>query len=238
MPPDADWLDPLLALTFAAAHSQRITLATGILLLPEHNPLLVAKQAATLDVLSGGRFALGVGVGWSAEEFAALGVPFARRGARTDEYVAAIRQVWTKSVATFRGEFTHFESVRVNPRPVRDRAVPVIVGGTTDASLRRMAAIGDGWYGFSVPSAEIPDRIAVLTEQCRRAGRDHSRPVARGVGPSMPDPGLLPELAAAGVTELVIVAEPPAEPASARDWVSQLAAQWLERVGTADSGHR
>ncbi len=91
VPPDADWLDPLLALTFAAAHSQRITLATGVLLLPEHNPLLIAKQAATLDVLSGGRFALGVGVGWSAEEFAALGVPFARRGARTDEYIAAIR---------------------------------------------------------------------------------------------------------------------------------------------------
>ena len=226
VPPDADWLDPLLALTFAAAHSQRITLATGVLLLPEHNPLLIAKQAATLDVLSGGRFALGVGVGWSAEEFAALGVPFARRGARTDEYIAAIRQVWANSVATFRGEFTHFESVRVNPRPARARAVPVIVGGTTDAALRRTAAIGDGWYGFSVPPAEIPDRIAVLTEECRRAGRD-IRDLSLAVSVPHPDPGLLPELAAAGITELVIVAEPPAEPATARDWVSQLAAQWL-----------
>ena len=117
VPADADWLDPMLALTFAAAHSHEITLATGILLLPEHNPLIIAKQAATLDLLSGGRFALGIGAGWSAEEFAALGVPFARRGARMADYVRAIRAAWSQEVASYQGEFTRFEGVRVNPRP-------------------------------------------------------------------------------------------------------------------------
>ncbi len=226
VPADADWLDPLLALTFAAAHSRRITLATGVLLLPEHQPLLIAKQAATLDVLSGGRFALGIGVGWSADEFAALGVPFARRGARADEYIAAIRTLWAHDVATFRGEFTRFESVRVNPRPVRDRKVPVIVGGTTAAAFRRVAALADGWYGFGVPAAAVGDRVAALTEECERAGRD-MRDLSLAVSVPDAEPGLLPDLAAAGITELVLVAEPPAEPAGARDWVTGLAARWL-----------
>lgn len=103
VPADADWLDPLLALTFAAAVTSRIELATGVLLLPEHNPIVVAKQAATLDVLSAGRFSLGVGVGWSAEEFAALGVPFASRGRRAEEYLAAMRTIWAEDPASFTG---------------------------------------------------------------------------------------------------------------------------------------
>ncbi len=126
VPADADWLDPLLALTFAAAGTSRIGLATGILLLPEHNPVLAAKQIATLDVLSGGRLTLGIGVGWSAEEFAALGVPFERRGARTAEYVAALRTLWSQDVATFDGEFTRFSGIRVYPKPARGRRIPVV----------------------------------------------------------------------------------------------------------------
>src|SRR5580700_5953335 len=135
VPADADWLDPLLSLSYAAAVTTRIGLATGILLLPEHNPVLAAKQAATLDVLSGGRLTLGIGIGWSAEEFAALGIPFAGRGRRTAEYVAAMRTLWTDDVASFTGEFTRFESVRVNPKPVRGRRIPVVVGGNSDAAL-------------------------------------------------------------------------------------------------------
>jgi probable F420-dependent oxidoreductase len=228
VPADADWLDPLLALSFAAACTTTITLATGILLLPEHSPLVVAKQAATLDVLSGGRFALGIGIGWSAEEFAALGVPFARRGARTAEYVAAIRQAWTADAATFRGEFVNFERVRVNPKPVRDRKLPVIVGGNTDASLGRVAALGDGWYGFSLPSSAIPGRLGVLAEQCDRHGRN-MRDLSISVSVSDAEPEMLAGLASAGVTELVIVGAPPAQPDAAADWVSGLAARWLDR---------
>jgi probable F420-dependent oxidoreductase len=235
VPAAADWLDPLLALTFAAAFTSRITLATGILLLPEHNPLIVAKQAATLDLLSGGRFSLGIGIGWSADEFAALGVPFARRGARTAEYVAAIRQVWADDIASFRGDFTCFESVRVNPRPVHDRRLPVIIGGTTDAALGRVAEYGDGWYGFNLDAAAVPGRLRVLADLCSRHGRQ-LRDLSIAV--SVPDagPDVLPALAEAGVTEFVVVASPPAAPDAAADWVSELASQWLtSRARSASS---
>src|ERR1700760_1331495 len=113
VPAAADWLDPLLGLSYLAAVTSTIGLATGVLLLAEHNPVLAAKQAAALDVLSGGRFTLGVGIGWSAEEFAALGIPFAGRGRRTAEYVAAMRTLWAEDVASFSGEFVSFDSVRV-----------------------------------------------------------------------------------------------------------------------------
>jgi alkanesulfonate monooxygenase SsuD/methylene tetrahydromethanopterin reductase-like flavin-dependent oxidoreductase (luciferase family) len=111
VPAEADWLDPLVALSFAAATTNQIRLATGVLLLPEHNPLLLAKQAASLDSLCGGRLTLGVGVGWSREEFAALGIPFARRGRRATEYVQAMRTLWCEDVASFEGEFLAFDAV-------------------------------------------------------------------------------------------------------------------------------
>lgn len=225
VPASADWLDPLLCLSFAAAATTTIGLATGVLLLPEHNPVVVAKQAATLDVLSGGRLTLGVGTGWSAEEFAALGVPFAGRGRRTAEYVAAMRALWTDDVASFSGEFTRFESVRVNPKPVRGRRILVVIGGNSDRALARVAAFGDGWYGFSLPAAAVPERVAALAGQCERCGRnlsDLSVAVALADG----SPGTLPELAEIGVTEFVVVAAPPAEPATAASWVQDLAAQW------------
>src|SRR3954464_10127997 len=111
VPAEADWIDPMIGLSCAAAATSTIRIATGVLLLPEHNPVLVAKQAATLDTLSGGRLTLGVGIGWSREEVDALGAPFARRSARTAEYVAAMRTLWRENVASFDGEFIHFESI-------------------------------------------------------------------------------------------------------------------------------
>ena len=225
VPADADWLDPLLGLSFIAAVTTTIGLATGVLLLPEHNPVLAAKQAATLDVLSGGRFTLGIGTGWSAEEFAALGVPFARRGARAAEYVAAMRTLWSDDVASFRGEFTSFEGVRVNPKPVRGRRIPVIAGGNSDAALRRAAAFADGWYGFNLTLAATLERIAALAGQCEHHGR---RPGELAVAVALDDgdPGMLPELARAGLTELVLVAAPPADPAEVPSWVTGLADRW------------
>jgi probable F420-dependent oxidoreductase len=225
VPPDADWLDPLLGLTFAAAVTSRIRLATGVLLLPEHNPVLAAKQAATLDVLSGGRFTLGVGIGWSAEEFAALGIPFARRGQRAAEYVAAMRELWAEDPASFSGEFTRFDGVRVNPKPVRRRRIPVVFGGNSDPALQRAAAIGDGWYGFNVPADGVAERIGVLAGYCQEHGRDVSK-LSVAVALSDGHPGVLPGLAAAGVTELVVVAAPPEDPAEAAAWVAELAHHW------------
>jgi probable F420-dependent oxidoreductase len=225
VPADADWLDPLVGLGFAAAVTSRIGLATGVLLLPEHNPLLAAKQIATLDVLCAGRLTLGIGIGWSAEEFAALGVPFPRRGRRAAEYVAAMRTAWSADVASFSGEFATFEAVRLYPKPVRDRRVPVVVGGNSDAALRRVAAFGDGWYGFNLTAAEAGERIGVLAGYCPPHGRS-LRDLSVAVALTDGAPAMVPDLAAAGVTELVLVGAPPEPARAAAEWVTDLAAHW------------
>ncbi|MEU6707856.1 LLM class F420-dependent oxidoreductase [Streptomyces wuyuanensis] len=226
VPADADWLDPLLALGFAAAVTDRIELATGVLLLPEHNPVVVAKQAATLDVLCAGRFSLGIGTGWSAEEFAALGVPFAGRGRRTDEYLTAMRTLWTDDPASFTGEFTRFDAIRVNPKPLRGGQLPIVVGGNGDAALRRAATLADGWYGFNVPVADVPARIAVLADECARSGRSPEElTVAVALADGLPEH--LPRLASAGVTEVVVVGAPPPAPDAAVAWVAELARTWV-----------
>ena len=223
---EADWLDPLVGLSFVAAATLRIEIATGVLLLPEHNPVLLAKQAASLDALSGGRLTLGVGVGWSREEFAALGVSFERRGERATEYVAAMRTLWREDVATFDGEFVAFDSVRVNPKPIRSRRIPVVVGGNSDAALRRVAAWGDGWYGFNLAGVEaVRERVGVLRELCREEGRD-VRELRLAVALDGGEPGDIPALAELGVNELVLVETPPEDPAAAADWVDALARRW------------
>src|SRR5690349_18119045 len=173
VPAAADWLDPMVCLGFAAAATTTIRIATGVLLLPEHNPVVVAKQAASLDVLSGGRLTLGVGIGWSRDEFDALGVPFARRGARTLEYVDVMRTIWRDDVASYDGEFARFEAILVHPKPARDRSIPVVLGGNSDGALRRVAAWADGWYGFYLPDvAAVEERIAFLRNACRERDRD------------------------------------------------------------------
>jgi probable F420-dependent oxidoreductase len=226
VPAGADWLDPLVGLSFVAAATRRIELATGVLLLPEHNPLLLAKQAASLDALSGGRLTLGVGVGWSREEFAALGVSFERRGERAAEYVAAMRVLWREDIASFDGEFVAFDSVRVNPKPVRDRRIPILVGGNSDAALRRVAAWGDGWYGFNLRGVDaVRERIAVLQELCREGGRD-VRGLHLAVALDGGEPGDVPALTGLGVSELVLVETPPEDPRAAADWVGALARRW------------
>jgi len=230
VPAQADWIDPMIGLSFAAAATSTISIATGVLLLPEHNPVHLAKQAATLDVLSGGRFTLGIGIGWSREEFDALGVPFARRAARTAEYVAAMRTLWRDDVASFDGEFVGFDSVRVNPKPVRDRRIPIVVGGNSDAALRRAAAWGDGWYGFNV--ADVPavaDRVSTLRTMCRELDRDPEQ-LRVAVALRDPRPADVGALAELGVDELVVVAGPPEDAREAAEWVAELAAQWTPEV--------
>jgi len=226
VPAQADWLDPMIALSFAAAASSRIAVATGVLLIPEHNPVVVAKQAASLDLLSGGRLTLGVGIGWSREEFAALSVPFAHRGARTAEYIAAMRTLWRDDVASFDGNVVRFDSIRVNPKPVRDRRIPIVVGGNSDPALRRVATWGDGWYGFNLDGlSAVRDRVAKLERLCAESGRDRSK-LRLSVAlrdPSVGDIGVLAEL---GVDELVLVEAPPEQSEAAAEWVSALAQRW------------
>ena len=226
VPAGADWIDPLIGLGFAAAATTTIGIATGVLLLPEHNPIVVAKQVATLDRLSGGRLTLGVGIGWSREEFDALGVPFERRAARTAEYVGAIRALWRDDVASFSGEFVNFSSVRVNPKPVRDRRVPVVVGGNSDAALRRVATWGDGWYGFNLAdAAQAAERTLKLRKLAGDLGRDPAR-LRVAVALRAPTRADLVQLAVAGIDELVLVDAPPADPEDAANWVGDLAGRW------------
>ncbi len=226
VPATADWLDPLIGLGFAAAATSTIGIATGVLLVPEHNPVLVAKQAATLDALSGGRLTLGVGVGWSREEFAALGVPFDRRAARTAEYVAAMRTLWRDDVASFDGEFVHFDSIRVNPKPFAGKSIPIVVGGNSDAALRRVVAWGDGWYGFNLDGVgEVADRIDHLDRLCAQSGRNRAELTLAVALRNLSVDDVRP-LADLGVDELVVVASPPDDAGEAVDWVSALADKW------------
>lgn len=166
-----DLLDPLVGLTYAAASSNRIRLATGICLVPEHNPLELAKQIASLDFLSGGRFALGVGIGWCAEEFAALGIPFERRAQRTCEYIQAMRDLWSEPRSSFSGEFVNFHGVRSYPKPAQGGGVPVIFGGESMPALRRAAELGDGWFGVNLTPAQAAEKIATLHSLMDQKGR-------------------------------------------------------------------
>ncbi len=170
---DTPWTDPFVTLGYAAAYTARIRLATGICLVPEHNPLVLGKAAATLDQLSGGRFVLGVGVGWLAEEFRALGIPFERRGQRTREYIDAMRSLWRDPSSTYQGEFVSFEKVRSYPKPLRGE-VPVWFGGESGPALRRVAEYGNGWCGFSVSPDEAAAKIKRIEELLKNYGRKRS----------------------------------------------------------------
>jgi probable F420-dependent oxidoreductase len=227
VPAVADWLDPLICLSFAAAATTRIDIATGVLLLPEHNPVHVAKQAASLDRLSNGRFTLGIGIGWSREEFDALGVPFAHRAKRTAEYVAAIRTLWRDDIASFSGSFVDFDEIRVNPKPVRDRRIPIVLGGNSDAALRRVVRWGDGWYGFNLDGvAAVADRVELIGQLCRDAGRDRAE-FRLAVALTQPRPEDVSALAELGIDELVIVAAPPHDVGEVPGWAADLAQRWL-----------
>jgi probable F420-dependent oxidoreductase len=219
VPSDADWLDPFATLGLAAASTTGIRVATGVLLLAEHNPLIVAKQAASLDRLSGGRFDLGIGIGWSRVEFEALGIPFAGRAERMREYVEAMRELWSTDVSSYHGKSVGFSGVRSYPKPLAGR-VPLILGGTSDAALDRVAAYGDGWYGFSVTFDKLSERMRVLASRCEGYGRDvRALDIAVDVGLTAIDHRALE---AAGVSERVLVAAPPVDPRDAEGWIREL----------------
>lgn len=229
---EADWLDPFIALSFAAALTSRIRLATGICLVPEHNPLILAKQVASLDRLARGRFALGVGVGWSAEEFHALGIPFERRAARTREYIEVMRKLWSPGVATHRGEFVRFDDAGSFPKPHQGAKVPVIFGGESDAALRRVAEYGDGWYGFNLDPGGAGQKIARLGQLLAERGRTLAdaelivSPYTRKI--TADDLARYRDL---GVREVVMLANLPADHAQATARVERFAREWVEPAG-------
>ena len=167
--------DPIVTLAFLAAHTRRIRLCTGIIILPQRNPLVLAKQLATLDVLSGGRLIFGVGVGYLEPEFRALGIPFETRGAATDDYLAAIRTIWTAPRPDHRGPFTSFAGVQAHPQPVQ-QPPPIVIGGHTEAAFRRAVEQGHGWYGFALDE----DGARRCLDGLRAAADRYARPAALG----------------------------------------------------------
>jgi probable F420-dependent oxidoreductase len=175
-PPRTPFLDPAVSLAFLAAHTRSLRLATGIVILPQRNPLVLAKEIASLDVLSGGRAVLGVGAGYLEAEFRALGVPFERRGARTDEAIDAMRALWSQERPRFRGAFHAFEGLDAHPRPVQRPGPPIVVGGTSRGALRRAVARGNGWYGFALDLAAAERCLAGLA----RAAEQVERPASLG----------------------------------------------------------
>ena len=162
--------DPLIWLSYVAAATSTIRLATGILIVPQRNPVVLAKELATLDMLSGGRMELGIGVGWLEEEFDAIGVPFAGRGARTDEYVAAMRALWSQQPASFHGEHVDFDDCILLPAPAAG-TIPVHVGGHTEVSARRAGRLGDGFF----PGKGSHEELAQLFDVVRRSAEEHGR---------------------------------------------------------------
>lgn len=208
-PLDPDWpiADPLIALGHLAAVTTTIELCTGVLVLPLHHPVRLAKQCATLDVLSGGRFVLGIGVGHLAIEFEALGTPMLRRGHRSDEYLSAMRVLWSHEPAGFAGGFTSFAGVDAYPKPTRPGGPQVVVGGESDAALRRAARLADGWYGFGQDPATARKMIDRLAKLRRDADRDRG-PFRVSITPRQRlTPALFDDYAAAGVDQIVISVE-------------------------------
>ena len=166
-----DLPDPLVWLAYVAARTTTIKLGTGILILPQRNPVITAKAVATLDHLSGGRAVLGVGAGWLAEEYAALNVPFDDRGKRLDEYIAVMRALWTGDKASFDGDYFHFADCISRPRPVNG-SVPIVIGGHTPVAARRAGRLGDAFFPMSASLGELADIIGTMRAAASEAGRD------------------------------------------------------------------
>jgi probable F420-dependent oxidoreductase len=173
MAPRDPALDPLLALTWAAAHTTSLRLATGIIILPQRNPIVLAKQIASLDVLSGGRLTLGIGVGYLEAEFRAIGADFEHRGAVTDEYVDAMQHLWYDEHPAFHGRFAAFSGVDAYPRPVQ-RPIPIVFGAHSPRAFRRTVARGHGWYGFSMTPELLVECLAGLRDAAAQVERPHA----------------------------------------------------------------
>ena len=205
--PETPIPDPLIWLAFAAAAAPGLRLGTCILIVPQRNPLILAKELATLDRLSGGRVELGLGVGWMKEEFDALGVPWARRGARNDEYIGAMRALWAGPHAEFHGEFVDFAPATCSPRPIQER-IPVLVGGDSEAAISRAVRLADGYF----PGEGDIDRLTALIERLRvaseKAGRDPGEIEVNAMfGAQMADPVAgVEQLREAGVGRVLVPA--------------------------------
>jgi probable F420-dependent oxidoreductase len=203
--PETVFVDPLIALSFAAAHSKTLKLATGVNILPQANPLLLAKQAASIDFVSNGRLLLGLGTGWLREEYEALGTPFEHRGARFDDYIAAMKKVWSGEVVEHRSEFLHWTNFKSFPVPVQRPHPPLIIGGSTGPAVRRVVQHGQGWFIPGSGPAELRKQIAEMHALCREHGRDPASIELTAMWPYAAQPDALASYEELGIARLVVM---------------------------------
>lgn len=207
--PGSGILEPFTALAFLAAVTSTVRLGTGICLLPQRNPVYAAKEAAAIDWLSNGRFDFGIGVGWLAEEFRVCNVDFARRGARTDEYLEVMQALWTQDLAEFHGDFYDLPACRMDPKPVQTPHPPLVFGGETEAALRRVARVGQGWHSFGRRPETLAEPLALLERLLDEQGRSRADvrviacPYLNGI-----DPDMVEQFAEAGADEVTAMIFP------------------------------
>ena len=199
-------LDPFVTLAVVAGATTGVALGTGVANIPYRDPLTTAKMVSTLDVLSRGRSILGAGVGWMAEEFAALNVPFSERAARTDEYLAIMKVLWTEKVPSYQGRFYRFGDVSFEPKPVQRPHPPIWIGGHSEAAMRRALRVGDGWHPTRLTPDAFAERVTVfrrLAEESARDLRDFTVSVKIGLD-ACRSPDVAREYQRLGVHHLVI----------------------------------
>jgi len=201
--PETNFVDPLIALSAVAAATKTLRLATGVNILSQTNPIYMAKQAASLDFISNGRFMLGVGIGWLKEEFEALGVPFERRGARFDDYVAGMRKIWSGDVVEHESDFISWKGFKSYPLPVQN-PFPVVMGGVKGKIFERIAQLGNGWFAPTGDPTELKGHMTDLAKACDAAGRDMGDIEITCMWPGVGGKEFLEELASVGVSRVVV----------------------------------
>jgi probable F420-dependent oxidoreductase len=218
--PDTPFVDPLIALTAVATATTTLRLGTGVNILSQVNPLYMAKQAASLDYLSNGRFMLGVGIGWLREEFAALGVPFERRGARFDDYVVAMKKVWSGEDFSHHSDFINWEGFKSYPIPVQ-KPFPVVIGGAKGKIYERIARYGHGWFAPMGDPAELSAALTDLRAACDANDRDFSEIEITCMWPGVGGKEAVEALAEVGVSRLVVPVMGLPNPAEAMQKISE-----------------
>lgn len=207
---DAGILDPFVALAYIGATTDKIRLGTGICLVPQRNPVYTAKEVASLDYVTGGRVDFGVGIGWLEEEFRALAVPFERRAARTRAYLEVMRRLWSDPIPQYEGDMYHLPPCRQDPKPIQKPHPPIHFGGESDPALKRVADIGQGWYGFNIGPEETAERLKALDRLLAARGRKRSE-ILVSVCPYMKpfDPDMVKRYRDAGVDQLIVMGMAP-----------------------------
>lgn len=205
IPAETWFIDPLISLAHVAAATETLKLGTGVNILPQANPLLLAKQAASIDVLSKGRLLLGLGAGWLEEEYDAMGVPFARRGARFRDYVVAMKKVWSGEVVEHQSDFLSWSGFVSHPTPAQTPHPPLLIGGTSKPALKRVATLGDGWYAPSSGPEQLAGQLEDLKRVAAENDRDYESIEITASWRPAAQPDALEQYAELGVSRLIVL---------------------------------